>query len=119
MTDGGRDDADGGWSHNVHYQQLVLDAVDGGTGRAVDVGCGEGGLCRRLAAVVPTVVGLDAHAPTITVASSRSGPPVEYVLGDLRRHPFRPMSFDLVASIAALHHMPTGEGLERLAELVA
>jgi hypothetical protein len=39
----------GNWNHNVHYQPVILNAVPAGCGPALDVGCGDGLLARRLA----------------------------------------------------------------------
>ena len=38
------------WSHDLHYHQVILDAIPPGCGRALDVGCGTGALTRRLLA---------------------------------------------------------------------
>ena len=38
------------WNHNVHYLPVILAAVPPGCGAALDVGCGDGLLARRLAA---------------------------------------------------------------------
>jgi SAM-dependent methyltransferase len=109
----------GPWSHNLHYHRLVLGQVPAGCRGALDVGCGEGQLARALADRVPTVVGLDRDAPTLDRARRVSGPGgLAYVLGDLLDAPFPPGSFDLVASIATLHHGDTGTGLRRLRDLV-
>ena len=37
------------WNHNIHFHPVVLDAVPTGARRALDVGCGAGGLARELA----------------------------------------------------------------------
>lgn len=37
------------WNHNTHYHRLVLDAMPDPCEAALDVGCGEGLLARRLA----------------------------------------------------------------------
>jgi hypothetical protein len=37
------------WNHNVHYQPVILDAVPDGCGAALEVGCADGMLARRLA----------------------------------------------------------------------
>ncbi|MDQ6782291.1 MAG: methionine biosynthesis protein MetW [Actinomycetota bacterium] len=36
------------WNHNIHYHRLILDSVPAGARDALDVGCGEGMLARRL-----------------------------------------------------------------------
>lgn len=97
---------------------MVLDAVPAGARRALDVGCGEGSLTRDLAQRVPEVVGIDLHAPSLALARAQPAPGVTYVEGDVLTHPFEPGSFDVVASIATLHHVDEAAGLRRLAELV-
>lgn len=107
------------WNHNIHLHRVVLDAVPAGAVRALDVGCGEGMLTRELRGVVPEVVGLDLDRPSLDLA--RSHPHEDgtgYVLGDVLAHPFEPASFDLVASIATLHHLDAVAGLEAMRDLL-
>ncbi|MFF2920925.1 class I SAM-dependent methyltransferase [Streptomyces celluloflavus] len=47
------------WNHNVRYHRLVLDAVPDGCGRALDIGCGDGLLVRKLAGRAREVTGVD------------------------------------------------------------
>ncbi len=119
MSADARDDAGGRprWNHNLHYHRVVLDAVPPGARTALDVGCGEGTLARRLRERVPEVTGVDLHAPSLAAARAAGGD-VTYVEGDVLTHPFAPGSFDLVASVATLHHLDARTGLLRLAELV-
>ena len=112
-------DGDAGrWNHNIHHHSLVLDAVPPACRWALDVGCGDGRLARELAALVPDVTGIDLHLPSIEAARATPGPEVDYVHGDVLTHPFPQDSFDLVASIATLHHLDMAAGLRRMAELV-
>ena len=106
------------WNHNLHYHPLILQAAPDGCRDALDVGCGEGVLARELRTVSQRVVGIDLDPPSIDLARAQGGEGVEYVLGDLFEYPFEPASFDLVASVAALHHMDADAGLARMAELV-
>lgn len=111
--------ADERWNHNIHLHRVVLDAVPEGARRALDVGCGEGMLARDLRAVVPEVVGLDLHEPSLALARSQSdGDGTGYTLADVRGAPFESGSFDLVASIATLHHLDAAAGLEAMRDLV-
>ena len=106
------------WSHNIHHHPLVLDAVPDGAERALDVGCGTGLLVRRLGERLGTAVGIDRDAPSIERAREAGGDGVDYVLGDVLDHPFVPESFDLVATVATLHHMDAATGLARLRDLL-
>jgi SAM-dependent methyltransferase len=107
------------WNHNMHYHPMILDAVPGGCRRALDVGCGEGQLARELRDVIPQVVALDSDGPVIERARQLdAGAGVEYVRGDLLTCGFQPGSFDLVASVAALHHMDAAAALGRMRSLL-
>jgi SAM-dependent methyltransferase len=108
------------WNHNIEYHRVIVGAVPDGCRRALDVGCGEGMLARELRRVIPHVTGLDRDAASIAVARANDdGAGVEYVLDDFITHPFEPASFDLIASIAALHHMDQGAALGRMRALLA
>ncbi|WP_432920476.1 class I SAM-dependent methyltransferase [Microbispora sp. CA-135349] len=105
------------WNTNIHYHPRILGAVPGGARRALDVGCGEGMLARALRKSVPHVTGIDLHAPSVEQARGY-GDDVDYVLGDFLTHPFEPASFDVVASVATLHHMDAATGLARMRDLL-
>lgn len=106
------------WNVNLHHHRVILDAVPAGCRRALDVGCGEGMLSRQLCAVADEVVGIDPDVPSLALARERPLPGLEYVEGDLLTYPFEMGSFDVVASVAALHHMEPVVGLARMAELL-
>lgn len=105
------------WNHNIEYFPVVVGALPAGARRALDVGCGDGILCRRLAVAVPTVVGLDRDPASIDAARQQGGGP-GYAVGDLLAPPFEPESFDLVAAVTALHHVGTARGLAAMRDLV-
>ncbi len=107
------------WNHNVHYHRVVLDAIPRKTVRALDVGCGQGALARRLRAVVPQVAAIDLDPTSIDLARRRCGDlRIDYLLGDFLTHSFEPGSFDVVCSVAALHHMDTETALRRMSGLL-
>jgi SAM-dependent methyltransferase len=54
---------------------LLLDAVAADSRTALDVGCGEGMLTRRLAERVKRVVGIDLDADQIALAQAFDSPP--------------------------------------------
>jgi SAM-dependent methyltransferase len=107
------------WNHNVHYHRVVLAAIPSGAQRALDVGCGEAFLAQELAARIPHVVAVDRDAPILERARQRAETaPIEFVEADFLEHEFSAGSFDLVASVAALHHVPMQPALVRMAELL-
>ena len=110
----------GRWNHNIHYHPVVLGAVPDGCERALDVGCGEGRLARELRRSVRHVTGIDRDEPSIELARRHDpASDIEYVPGDFLTFPFEPGSFDLVVSVAALHHMDAEAALRRMRELLA
>lgn len=107
------------WTHNGHYHQVILDAIPAGCATALDVGCGTGALTRRLRAIVPRVTGLDHDEPCIRVARAHPGAAgLGYLVGDIGRAPLQPGSFDLVTSVAMLHHMDAELALKRMSGLL-
>ena len=103
------------WNHNTHYHPLALRHASSASS-ALDVGCGEGLLVRRLrAAGVPHVTGVDLDPAQ--VARATGGPGIAYLAGDVLDVPDG--QFDLVTCFATLHHLGLDDGLTRLAALTA
>jgi 2-polyprenyl-3-methyl-5-hydroxy-6-metoxy-1,4-benzoquinol methylase len=106
------------WNHNLHYHRLILDAVAPGARTALDVGTGDGLLARDLHARVPDVTAIDVDADVLERARVID-PGVAWLHGDALTHPFG-RRFDVVASIAVLHHFADPRfALHRLADLTA
>jgi 2-polyprenyl-3-methyl-5-hydroxy-6-metoxy-1,4-benzoquinol methylase len=107
------------WNHNIHYFDVLIDAVGEQAQSVLDVGCGDGMLTRRLCAVATTVTGIDLDEHSITVAKSETTQPgISYVVGDILTYPFEVASFDAVVAVVMLHHLDTVAGLRRMASLV-
>ena len=107
------------WNHNVHYHRVIFAAIPEHCERALDVGCGTGRLTRELRRIVPRVTGVDRDEQSITVARSRAAPGgIEYRCADFLALPLERGSFDLVTSVASLHHMNPSDALTRMRELV-
>jgi len=64
----------GPWNHNIHYYDLVLRSVPKGCRRALDAGCGQGLLARRLAARSEEVIAMDIDHDTLMRAKAVSPP---------------------------------------------
>jgi SAM-dependent methyltransferase len=107
------------WNHNIHYHRLVLAAVPPGCQRVLDVGCGEGMLAPQLARLVQQVVGIDQDAASIDLAR-RQDPrgKIGFICGDFLTHPLAPASFNMITSVAALHHMDARAALDRMDQLL-
>ena len=60
------------WNHNAEHHPRILAAVPPGCASALDVGCGEGLLVRKLARCVDTVVGVDLSSEMVRLARERS-----------------------------------------------
>lgn len=101
---------DGYWNHNVHYQPVILRAVPPRCGPALDVGCGDGMLARRLAERCTEVTGIDRDARMIALARERAqaqehSGQVTFVAADFLAYPLAEASFDFVRANTSLHHM--------------
>ncbi|MHA7133247.1 class I SAM-dependent methyltransferase [Oerskovia turbata] len=112
------------WNHNTHYFPVLTRLVGPGTRSALDVGCGEGLLTRRLrAAGAQRVVGIDLDPEQVERARAAADGEMTglgYVTGDvLEPLPALSEPFDLVTCVATLHHLPLDAGLRRLRSLVA
>lgn len=73
--------------------------------RALDVGCGEGRLCRRLAALGVVATGIDP-APSLVERARALHPGGDYQTGKAETLPFARGSFDLVVSCLSLIDIP-------------
>lgn len=103
------------WNHNIHYHPRILQAVPPGAERALDIGCGEGMLSRELRAVVPHVTGIDLDTPSLELARGY-GDDIDYVCGDFLEYPLE--SYDVIGSVATLHHVDARAGLLRMRDLL-
>ena len=108
------------WNHNLAYQSVLLREVPPGCRSALDVGCGQGFLLSHLATRVEQVVGIDRHAPSLKEAARRNAEHANVLLveGDAMTYEFD-TPFDVVFSVAVVHHLPLEPGLVRMKELTA
>ena len=82
----------------------------------LEIGCGTGGFARRLAERSQHVLALDVSPEMIRIAREQSAqfPNIEFQLADVRDVPFPIASFDCIATIATLHHLPFPEMLLKM-----
>lgn len=87
-------------------------------GAALDVGCGTGALAERLAARGYEMAGIDPSEGMLDVLRQR-GPAVRAIKASGTALPFEDDSFDLVLTVATLHHIADPEAVRQtLAEMV-
>ena len=112
--------AGGYWNHNTHYHGIVLRNVPRGCGEALDVGCGDGLLVRRLASRAAHVTGLDRSARMVEEARRRSERlgNVGFVEAGLLDHDLPGEHYDFVCSVAAIHHMDFAKGMAAMRDAV-
>lgn len=107
------------WNNNIHYHQLIRDALPDFADTALDVGTGDGLLAIELCRDIASVTAIDTDSDVLDSARKENSE-INWVHGDVLTHPFEPASFDAVVSVATLHHLPDlAEGLTRLADLTA
>ncbi|OMC30754.1 SAM-dependent methyltransferase [Mycobacterium colombiense] len=108
------------WNHNTAYHPWLVDIASRRRGDVLDVGCGEGLLAARLAAVSRSVVGIDADPASVRRASQRLQA-FGNASAELRR--FEDVeqadrSFDLVTFVASLHHLPLRDTLWKARQML-
>lgn len=114
----------GYWNHNVHYHPLVLDAVPEGCRTALDVGCGEGLLVRKLAQRAQSVTGVDSSGEMIRLARERSAglSRVSFSEADFldRASCGLPAgAYDFVSAVAVVHHVEFERAVKAMVRLLA
>lgn len=106
----GWEDRAAGWiawarkpSHDAfwHYRDAFFDLLPAPGGRVLEVGCGEGRVCRALRERGHDVTGLDA-APTLVAAAREADPGGEYVVGTAEALPFDDGLLDVVLAYNSL-----------------
>jgi SAM-dependent methyltransferase len=91
------------------YRDVFFELVPPPGRRTLELGCGEGRVCRDLAARGHRVVGLDA-APALLAAAREADPDGEYVLADAAAVPFADGEFDLVVAYNSLMDIDDMQG---------
>jgi len=108
------------WNHNTHYHGLVLRLIPPSCRLALDVGCGRGELAQKMARQCQEVIGIDAEPQCLAFAraDSRQVSNLRFIQGDILEQAFPEKSFDFVAAVASLHHLPIRRALERFGQLL-
>ena len=88
-------------------RRVVLQMVHGGGGRALELGCGSGGIAQDLVAKGYRVVGVDLSLKMLTAArqAARQVPHLEFVRADAEALCFPDAAFDLVVAMGMLEYL--------------
>ncbi|MET7734560.1 class I SAM-dependent methyltransferase [Streptomyces sp. NPDC005402] len=108
------------WNHNVHYHSRVLDAVPDGCREALDVGCGDGLLARKLARKAASVTGVDRSPEMIRQARAVASGNITFLEADYLDGTTLPKGkYDFVSAVAVVHHAPFEDAVAGLVRLLA
>lgn len=108
------------WNTNVARHPGILRAVPEGCGDALDVGCGDGLLARKLVGRAKHVTGIDKSPDMIACAreSAAGHPQLTFVEGDFLAVELPRAEYDFVCSVTTIHHMDFETALVRMRELL-
>jgi 2-polyprenyl-3-methyl-5-hydroxy-6-metoxy-1,4-benzoquinol methylase len=108
------------WNHNTAYHPWLIDIAARHHGDVLDVGCGEGLLVQRLAAVSHRVMGIDPDPAAVERAQRRlhsiSNASVEHT--EFQDFTAPDQSFDVITFVASIHHQPLREALSKARQLL-
>ncbi|AXB48354.1 class I SAM-dependent methyltransferase [Amycolatopsis albispora] len=106
------------WNTNVARHPDVLRAVPAGCRAALDVGCGDGLLARKLSARAERVTGIDSSPEMIARARELTDDDaVSFVEGDFLTTGLA-AGYDFLCSVTAIHHMDFHAALTRMRDLL-
>lgn len=110
----------GYWSRNVAYHGWVLKQAAAHAGDVLEVGCGDGLLTQRLAAVSNSVLAIDTDAAHVALARRRlrRTPGAAVELAEFDDWGLEPASFDVVSMVGVLHRFDAPRALARARELL-
>ncbi len=100
-----------GATHNDHYHNFLLRQLPTHCHLSLDIGCGTGSFARRLAERSQHVLALDLSPEMVRIARERSASfsNIDFQCADVLKLPLDAESFDCIATIATLHHLPFAE----------
>jgi ubiquinone/menaquinone biosynthesis C-methylase UbiE len=103
------------WNHNTHHYPRLRAALPQTARRFLDVGCGEGTLCRYVAATGRAVTGVDVDAGVLPANGSRT----RYLAASAEALPFEDAAFDAVTMVMVLHHTEAERALAEVTRVLA
>jgi len=105
------------WNHNTAYHDWILSRV-ASDDVVLDVGCGDGLLLTRLAAVAGEAVGCDPSTARIAETNTSGLTNVSVVNAEFGLVELADESFDAITFVASLHHMDCETALRKARRLL-
>jgi 2-polyprenyl-3-methyl-5-hydroxy-6-metoxy-1,4-benzoquinol methylase len=104
------------WDHNQQYQKYLLKNIPENCNCILDVGCGTGELAKKLIPFSKEIIGIDVSENMINEAKKRNyDKKVNYIKISVEKYlEETEKQFDVIISIAALHHMNEEEILKAM-----
>lgn len=108
------------WNNNNYFHPLVMNSIPGKISNTLDIGCGKGTLSQLLAKRASKVTGIDISCKMIKIAkeSSLNNDNIDFINADILTYSFPENSFDVIVSIASLHHMNSSEIYPKIVSLL-
>jgi ubiquinone/menaquinone biosynthesis C-methylase UbiE len=106
------------WDHNQRYSKLLLDQIDNGLEKVLDIGCGTGEFTKKVATKAKEVIGIDIAPKMIESANSRhSAENIKYMLQDFDTME-EDEQYDCIVSIATFHHLTLDKALPKIKRML-
>jgi 2-polyprenyl-3-methyl-5-hydroxy-6-metoxy-1,4-benzoquinol methylase len=107
------------WDHNAHFHNYLLCQFPSKIKRALDLGCGLGLFALKLAERAEIVDALDADGAILKEASTQhNASNISYQHADFLEADLPKESYDVIVSIASLHHMDLEAALKKMKVLL-
>jgi 2-polyprenyl-3-methyl-5-hydroxy-6-metoxy-1,4-benzoquinol methylase len=103
------------WNHNIHYHSYLLRQIPIKVNRVLDVGCGLGLFAWKLAERAEVVDALDVDSAILAEASNYNpAPNITCQQADFLKSALPEAAYDVIVSIATLHHMDMEAALQKM-----
>jgi 2-polyprenyl-3-methyl-5-hydroxy-6-metoxy-1,4-benzoquinol methylase len=104
------------WDHNRQYQNYLIKNIGDNNQYILDVGCGTGELTKKLITKGEKIIGIDISEIMIQEANKRNSDiKIEYICTSVEEYLEKTdKKFDVIISMAALHHMNEKEILQKM-----
>lgn len=103
------------WNHNTHFHKYLLSELPTKINRALDVGCGIGLFTNKLAEIAEVVDAVDVDEVSIKEALNQHNAfNIYYKQADFIQLDLLENSYDVIVSIASLHHMDVEVALKKM-----